>query len=494
MPPSARLRGALAALLLAAATIGLPLALAVTVGDPLHAWPSLSAGHLSDTDLTAVLAAVFWLAWASFTLPVLVEITATVAARLRHRSPRPVRLPLLGAQQHLARHLISAALLLLLPATAATVASSAVPATHNPILATVDVTAAAWNTPAVRTTPDTAAAADGRHRDHERAARTYRIPETGGMRSYWALAEHYLGNGARWREIWQLNAGRTHADGAVMDTPRQLHAGWSIFIPAPTADQDRADPPPAPPHDVTVHPGDTLSGIAGSHGITDWRQLWEANAGRDEPDHARLTDPDLIYPGWTLRLPPTARPTPPAAGRPANPSASTPYRRPTGPMTPDPARPGAPAGAPPPTPPIAAATNPLVRQDTAAPATSSAAPDGAVERHDQQHGAGHRLPVVPLEIGLAAAAAVAVLDRARRIEQRRRRVGHRPLPPPASLRRVEADLRGADRVTHPAVAAVELATALTATSPTAVEIGSVIARDDGAVDLQLDPPRPDVPP
>jgi hypothetical protein len=97
-----------------------------------------------------------------------------------------------------------------------------------------------------------------------------------------------------------------------------------------------------------------------------------------------------------------------------------------------------------------------------------------------------------LEIGLAAAASVVALDRARRIAQRRRRVCHRPLPPPAHLVEVEAQIRRDARRAHPTVAAITLATALTGTHP--VRIRTVLARADGAVDLQLDDPIPPPPP
>ena len=61
---------------------------------------------------------------------------------------------------------------------------------------------------------------------------------------------------------------------------------------------------------MTVQPGDTLSEIAADHGVTDWTTVWPANAGRDEPDGDRFTDPDHIEPGWTVTIPPTSRDVP----------------------------------------------------------------------------------------------------------------------------------------------------------------------------------------
>jgi hypothetical protein len=478
MTASTRWRGLIAALLLAATTVGLPLALAVTEGDPLRSWPSLRSGQLSDTDMIAVLAAVFWLAWITFVVPVAVEAVVAVAARIAHRPLRHVRLPLLGAQQHLARQLISA-VLLLLPAATSALAGTTLPAAH-PLAHT---TATAWSTtePTASDAPPVAG-----HAAPHGPLPTYRIPEVGGLRSYWALAEHYLGDGARWREIWQLNEGRVHSDGTVMDSPRQLHVGWTILLP-PAAIPTGMTGPPASTHDVRVAPGDTLSGLSAADGILDWQRAWRLNADRPEPDGQRYTDPDLIRPGWTLTLPG-------ASSRRSDPTTST-GRHGSGPtVTGDPrqhhppalGRASTPQSA---TPPLSENADPAPTAPTLATSTPSRAAAANDNHHDGEH---HRLPAVPLEIGLAAAAAVVALDRARRIAQRRRRVGHRPLPPPPELSEVEAEIRRDSRRTHPTIAAIELATALSGTHP--VTVHTVIARSDGAVDLHLTEETPPAPP
>jgi nucleoid-associated protein YgaU len=447
---SAKGRGALAALILLAACVGLPVALAATVGDPLHAWPSLRAGRLSDRDLTSILAAVFYLAWASFVIPAAVELTAATAARLTHRPYRPARLPLLGAQQDLARALVSAALLVLPAARTATAYAAPAP----PV--------------AVHDGAHAAPAATAEHRGV--AARRYVIPDAGGMRSYWALAEHYLGDGARWRQIWQLNRGRVHDDGTVMDTPRRLCAGWTILIPP-------ADPPGEPAHQpsrqqVSVHPGDTLSGIAARHGIGDWSQLWQTNRGRAEPGGRHLSDPNLLRPGWHLTLPATRRP-PHRDTTTATPQRShRPTRQTAAPTPPGPAVP--PPGTTPPS-----------------PATRSTDPPGtAPPQHGPPQHQQRRLPA-PLEVALAAAATIALLDRARRIAARRRRLAHRPQPPPDELREVEARLRRDARHAHAATPAITLA--LTLAADVARQIRAVTAGDDGTIDLHLDPPAPPPP-
>jgi hypothetical protein len=292
-----------------------------------------------------------------------------------------------------------------------------------------------------------------------------------------ATAEHFLGDGGRWREIWQLNADRVLDDGTVLDSPRPLAAGWTILIPA---HQPVGDPRSAT-HEVTVVPGDTLSGLAVADGITDWEQVWPANADRAEPDGRRFTDPNLIFPGWTITLP-----NPPRPGGPG-PAQDHPH--------PSPAHGASPAqglGRGRELPPVTATTRhvrsgeqPQTSSSVAAPDSRSAATGSVPDRdHHERHAAESRNPLpVPLEIGLAAAAAIAVLDRSRRIAQRRRRPGHRIPPPPPQLLQVEAQLRRDARHAQPGVAAVQLAAALSANCP--IRCHTVIARDDGTVELLL---------
>ena len=57
---------------------------------------------------------------------------------------------------------------------------------------------------------------------------------------------------------------------------------------------------------LTVAPGDNLWKIAAAHlGTgTRWQQIFSLNAGRVQGDGRKLTDPNLILPGWVLELPP----------------------------------------------------------------------------------------------------------------------------------------------------------------------------------------------
>lgn len=129
---------------------------------------------------------------------------------------------------------------------------------------------------------------------------------------------------------------------------------------APTAAGGQSHPvptSPAQPHSKTyqVQRNDTLWGIA-QRQLGDplrWRDIYNLNHGRPQPDGATLTDPHWITQGWTLLLPapqgtdtsppPTARPSPPSPtsnlmpGAPA-PTSTTPASTPT-PTPHDPSKP-----------------------------------------------------------------------------------------------------------------------------------------------------------
>jgi len=89
-----RVQALISLIVLLALTVGLPWALAATIGDPLHAWGSIKVGDMSDQDVIAILAAVAYLAWATFALALVVETVETVAAAVSSRPRRRLRIPL----------------------------------------------------------------------------------------------------------------------------------------------------------------------------------------------------------------------------------------------------------------------------------------------------------------------------------------------------------------------------------------------------------------
>lgn len=70
--------------------------------------------------------------------------------------------------------------------------------------------------------------------------------------------------------------------------------------------QTAVAPAPSASFTAMVRPGDSLWSIAGRVLGSErrWGEIWRANAGRLMSDGTRFLDPDLIRPGWRLRLPP----------------------------------------------------------------------------------------------------------------------------------------------------------------------------------------------
>ena len=146
-------------------------------------------------------------------------------ATLRRRTPMPARIPgVFAVQQGLARALING-VLLLLAITVATVA---------PAGQALAMTAAA--APAAAPTVATSAAVQDLPRTAPQVATETVTVTDGGARTWWDLAGAHLGDGAAWRQLWDLNRGRVQADGTTLSTERgMLQTGWTILVPATTS-------------------------------------------------------------------------------------------------------------------------------------------------------------------------------------------------------------------------------------------------------------------
>ncbi|MEQ1703365.1 MAG: LysM peptidoglycan-binding domain-containing protein, partial [Ilumatobacteraceae bacterium] len=117
-----------------------------------------------------------------------------------------------------------------------------------------------------------------------------------------------LGDGLRWRELYEINRRLPQPDGRSWTNPELIVPGWQLRLPS-----ERQVPAPQSPVETTdaaevvhvVQRGDTLSSIA-DHYLGDptrYPELFEANDDRVQPDGRRLTDPDLIVVGWNLVIP-----------------------------------------------------------------------------------------------------------------------------------------------------------------------------------------------
>lgn len=298
---------------LAVIVAGIPLTLLATGHQPTEL-----AGH---TDLLAqddgtlwlvVFTCIGWIAWAAFSFSALVE---SVALARRRSAPR---IKGLGSMQSLASFLIGG-IVLLIPTAASAATTPALAATAVSVSAQAPTSDSVSH--AAPATSDTATVQQDAGPQHT-VTKSTELP--------WDLAEEYLGDGTRWKDIAALNpaipelaAGDQYLPkGAVITLPADAHTSAEATAPASS---DRADHGPgakgaagqtarddadgsgsdSTTHDeYTVRANDSLSGIAQKvGGGVEWKDIYDLNKGNPQPYGQTFTDPDLIYPDQVLALP-----------------------------------------------------------------------------------------------------------------------------------------------------------------------------------------------
>ncbi|EPH45318.1 hypothetical protein STRAU_1583 [Streptomyces aurantiacus JA 4570] len=405
-------------------------------------------GRLFLTALTGI----GWVAWAAFAAATLIE---TIALARRRAAPR---IKGLGSMQRFASALIGGIVLL-----APTAASAA----------TAPTVAAATAAPGPHSPAAPAAQSDdqaGRDKDD---ANWPRHTVSSATESPAGLAEKYLGDWQRWKDIAALNPGIPELTTGDSYVPK----GTVLKLPADARLEPPTDPAPAPsasntadetgraatteaaetsqtgrstpradraddtdrPARVTVQDDGNLWDIADRYGDpTDWPAIFEENKGELQPGGTRFTDPNLIVPGQKLDLPPSD----PADEAPATPdhndppapdtSKDKPGEKPAPDKTPDK---DTEAGKP--TPPA----TPAPSADTATP--SRTAPPAAQPASDSD------AALAPVAVwagaGALAAALVTTLATRRMLQQRRRRPGRRIPMPVGRAAATEQGLRAAQR-------------------------------------------------
>lgn len=209
-----------AAALLVGLLVVLPWGLASFVGWPLpRQLPSsedlqraLGGSSISDSVLVKALALVCWIAWLQLVACVLAEGVAWA----RGRAARA--LPLSGVLQPLARHLVISATLLVGALRAQPVAV--------PVVALPAVELAYSTSPPVLQNGAEPSAPEPADDEDGRPTCVVRPRD-----SLWKLAEDHLGDGLRWRELWDLNRGREFPDGDVLADPDLIRPGWVLRLP-----------------------------------------------------------------------------------------------------------------------------------------------------------------------------------------------------------------------------------------------------------------------
>ncbi|MFI1421009.1 BTAD domain-containing putative transcriptional regulator [Streptomyces sp. NPDC020731] len=251
----------LAFVALAVLLVGVPLALATQAGWPLpETFEPMEwlKQDISVQTFLSILTFVVWLAWAQFTACVLVEMKAALSG-----VGVPGRVPGAGPSQLLARQLVAA--LLLVGATAASFApgigqlGQSLEDSQRPAVA-----AAAQQTPGFfaqqqEQAADTAAALAEQASHAEAAAgssakqqgdtKFYRIqpPEGRHHDSLWEISERHLGDGRRYKEIFELNKDRTQPDGSKLSEASLIRPGWIMEMPGDARGGDLVEMPDEAP-------------------------------------------------------------------------------------------------------------------------------------------------------------------------------------------------------------------------------------------------------
>jgi DNA-binding SARP family transcriptional activator/nucleoid-associated protein YgaU len=456
--------------LLALLLVGPPAALVSFVGWPLPTTIPTFADidqavrvGIDDAVVVKALAVLAWVLWLQVALVIVAEVVAVLRGRVsRIRSVVP------GLQAAIGRLVAGATLV----ATSFTPIHTAGAATLAPEpVAQLLPAPSPGGLPTGQTAPDPAPPpAPAPSAPHSTA-----VPADGSATlqvrrhdSWWAIAERTLGDGLRWRELSDLNAGRTMPDGHTIAAGSDLlRPGWLLVLPTgavagdfdadPMRASSPAEPAGSPAHagdgnlpsadgdgtEVTVVVGDSMWSIAERHlaaaigrpgSAPQVAIYWAAFVETNRDLFADPGNPDLIHVGQRFALPPVpgvlaaSAPSPSGSNVTPTPARATPQEsRPPATAPPDEARsslPQAPDTTAPPDQPRAPTSDGSTRA-TRPPTTAGSAertadaPSSAASPDDDDDSDASASPT-PLLVGVASSLLAVGVVRAIRRGRRRR--------------------------------------------------------------------------
>jgi hypothetical protein len=281
------LAGCLAVVLLLALTVGVPLGLIRVFGAPIpHHMPGLSVltHQIDPFAILKVLSVLVWLAWLQLVCCVVAEIRAAV-----RNTGMPAQVPLAGGTQALVHRLVTAALLLFAASTALSPAFAhhAAPRAAHAISAPARPAATGGGTQAIRDArppqmvgePEVAQAQQSQAQQSQaqpaRAEKIYVVQPPAGRyhESLWEIAQNHLGDGRRYREIFELNSGRLQPDGSKLTIASLIRPGWVLRMPRDAfgpgievVATQSASQAPAGPGDASGAPAEQGHGATTGHG------------------------------------------------------------------------------------------------------------------------------------------------------------------------------------------------------------------------------------
>ncbi|MFF6917871.1 BTAD domain-containing putative transcriptional regulator [Streptomyces sp. NPDC012466] len=281
---------------LAVLLVGVPGALATQIGWPLPSGvPSFDwlQQEITVHTFLNILTVIVWLAWAQFTACVLVEMKAALSG-----VGVPGRVPGAGPSQLLARQLVAA--LLLVGATAASFTpglsqlGQGYDANQKPTVAAAQATPGLFAQQQEQASGAAAALAEqashaAAHADaggstaKQGDTKYYRIqpPEGRHHDSLWEIAQRHLGDGRRYKEIFELNKDRVQPDGSKLSEASLIRPGWIMEMPGDARGGELVEMPDEAPNvspDVQqqisdyARTGDHAQGGGGAQGGSDQAQ------------------------------------------------------------------------------------------------------------------------------------------------------------------------------------------------------------------------------
>jgi hypothetical protein len=227
------LAGSFAVVILAVLTVGVPFGLIKVFGVPIpHSMPTMSVlTHRLDVfAVLKVLSVIVWLAWLQLVCCVIAEIRAAV-----RNTGMPAQVPLAGGTQAMVHKLITAALLLFSATTAISPAFAhhVAPAAPPAISATAGPGTTAGAQHAIHDTRPPQLVGQPEVAQQPRVEKIYVVKPPVGRyhESLWEIAQNHLGDGRRYREIFELNSGRIQPDGTKLTIASLIRPGWVLRMP-----------------------------------------------------------------------------------------------------------------------------------------------------------------------------------------------------------------------------------------------------------------------
>ena len=197
-------------------------------------WPSSapSSDWLTDAlgaeQILGILVAVLWLAWAHFAICVLVELV---------QGRRDVARPIPGGgvgTQSLARRLVASVMLLVGSASVAmpTATAATGPSAEHSAVASANHSSGGDATHVSHRAGPHAELQPGLAiRTTQGVKYEVQPPHSRQYDCLWDIAERYLNDGLRWKEIYQLNKDVVQPDGNSLQDPDLIYPGWILHLP-----------------------------------------------------------------------------------------------------------------------------------------------------------------------------------------------------------------------------------------------------------------------